>query len=226
MPGLATNRYYGGTSDLAYDPSKYGDEMDASRNPNFEFDQASGVYKPKQVGIPQWKVSPTGQVYQAYSTQSGGSAQGWNDTGQNAFSALQGVASGSMSGSGGAGGAGGGYSPSADDEAAETAARTASKENAALRLQAGLRGLKNVYSQRGISQSGLFADEAAGLFADSNAEEAGTDRDIIQRRSQRAASVADRNFNANTQLQIAQMQQAAAERSRITNLLMQFGMRY
>ncbi len=168
--------------------------------------------------------------------------------------ALESIAGGS-GGSGGGGGTAGvaaptaaaptiASGPSTDDLAAEQGARTASKENAGLRLRAGLRGLHGVMAARGIAGSGAEAAGTADLFAGSNMEEANTDRAIISARAKRAGEIADRNAaNATTQagyanqasiagagnatsLQIAQMNAAAADRNRISNLLLQFGMSY
>lgn len=187
-------------------------------------------------GTPQFRVDPNGNVWERRLVSYGplpnnpmmmGPQYEWVNTGPSRMltGEFGGSASGAMGGLAGVAGGGGGY-PTGDDTAAETAARTSSKENAALRLQAGLKGLRNVMASRGISQSGLFADEAGQLFADSNAEEAATDRDIIGRRATRSAQIADRNFNANTQLEIARMNAASNERNRVSNLLLQFGMRY
>jgi hypothetical protein len=166
---------------------------------------------------------------------------GEGGTGSPAVSALGSIASGS--GGGGGGGVAGvaapmiASGPSADDLSAEQGARTASKENAGLRLRSGLRGLHGVMAARGIAGSGVEAQGTADLFANSNTEEANTDRAIISARAKRAGEIADRNSAAGvttgianagnqTQLQIAQMNAAAAERSRISNLLLQFGMNY
>jgi hypothetical protein len=197
----------------------------------WEYLDQTGSDPYKRRALPNWKVSPTGEISQEYEGSWGGGTE-WNPTGKNAitdnpmYSQLTGAGGAGAGLAAVAGGGGGGYAPSAEDNSAETAARTQSKENAGLRLQAGLKGLKNVMAGRGISKSGLFANQAEQLFAGSNAEEADTDREIIQQRAARSAQVSDRNFDANTQLQIASMNQAAAERGRIQNLLLQFGMRY
>ena len=240
MAGIRLRGNYTG-SNTSYDAG-YGDELDASRNPNFEWNAEQGIYTPRQVNRPEWRVSPTGEVWQAYGSDDVGETRGWKNTGNSAFGALSGFAAGAGSGGGGGGagaGAGSGgpalidYTP---DEDADRAARTGAKERAGKRLQSSMKGLDAFMSGRGIRGSGLQGKGAQELFAASASDEAESERGRLDQNARRRFEVTNRNQDARNRWSSEQNDLAmrAAERAdrlaqgqqSLALQLMQFGMRY
>jgi hypothetical protein len=234
--------WYSGTN-TPYNSQKYGNDWDASQNPHFEYDAAQGLYVPKKVDQPSWKVSPDGKIYQSYGTESAGTTHGWNDTGRSIFNNIAGGGSGGGGGAMGALGAmaGGGTAGPAlinyeNDESADRAARTDAKERAALRLQSSVKALDSGMSARGIRGSGLQRKGLGTLLAASQSDEANAELGRLNQNQGRRWDVTNRNQDAQNRHYSEQNQMAmwgadradrlASTQQQMALALAQFGMRY